>query len=251
MDVALVTVGDELLSGETENTNATWLARRLAERGADLRRTLVVPDDHDAIVAAVTRYRDRYDRVLVTGGLGGTPDDLTLAAVADALDRDLVVNDDAREAVRATAAEFREEHPDLVEQYDLELDLDAQARMPEGARALENPVGLSPGCAADGVYVLPGIPDEMQATFEGVAGEFDGDVTSETLTTAAPEAAVAHLVSEAGERYDVRVGSYPGRAGEDEPDGRVRVRGPPEAVERATAWLRERIAEVERGDPGA
>jgi molybdenum cofactor synthesis domain-containing protein len=246
MDAAVVTVGDELLSGATENTNATWLARRLAERGVDLRRSLVVPDEDDAVATAVARYHDRHDRVVVTGGLGGTPDDRTLPAVADALARPLVVNDDAREAIRATAEQFRADNPDLVERYDLALDLDAQARMPEGARALANPVGLSPGCAVDGVYVLPGIPEEMRATFEGVADEFEGDVTSETLTTAAPEAAVADLVSEAGDRFGVRVGSYPGRAGADAPDGRVRVRGPPAAVHEATDWLRERIAAVKR-----
>ncbi len=252
MDAAVVTVGDELLTGETTNTNATWLATRLAERGVSLERSLTVPDDREAIATAVSRYRARYDRVVVTGGLGGTPDDLTVAAVAAALDRDLVVNDRARAAIRETADQFRAENPDLVERYDLDLDLDAQATLPEGCRVLDNPVGLSPGCAVEGVYVLPGIPEEMRGTFEGVAGEFAGDVTGETLSTAAPEAAVSHLVREAGERFDVRVGSYPGKQSEGV-DGRLRVRGPPEAVADAAEWLRERVAEVEDeggGDSG-
>ncbi|MEE6208645.1 molybdopterin-binding protein, partial [Salarchaeum sp. III] len=93
MEVALLTVGDELLAGETENTNASWLARQLTERGATATRVLVVPDDHDAIAAYTRKWRERFDAVIVTGGLGGTPDDVTMDAVADAVGRDVVVSD--------------------------------------------------------------------------------------------------------------------------------------------------------------
>jgi molybdenum cofactor synthesis domain-containing protein len=70
MEVALVTVGDELLAGDTVNTNAAWLGRQLRERGVDVERSITVPDREADIAAIVNEYRARYDAVLVTGGLG-------------------------------------------------------------------------------------------------------------------------------------------------------------------------------------
>jgi len=82
MEVALITVGDELPAGDTENTNATWLARRLTERGVAVERILVLPDDRGAIARQVREYSDAFDAVLVTGGIGGAPDDVSMEAVS-------------------------------------------------------------------------------------------------------------------------------------------------------------------------
>jgi len=95
MDAAIVTVGDELLVGDTENTNATWLCGRLADRGVTVRRVTVVPDEVAEIARVVNEYYAEYDAVLVTGGLGPTHDDVTMEAVAAAFGRDLVANDQA------------------------------------------------------------------------------------------------------------------------------------------------------------
>ncbi|PSQ19136.1 competence/damage-inducible protein A [Halobacteriales archaeon QS_8_69_26] len=250
MNVALITVGDELLAGDTENTNATWLARELTDRGVAVRRVLVLPDDRAAIADAVDRYREAFDAVILTGGLGGTHDDVTMAAVADALDRPLAVDEAARADVAETVAAFRESNPELFDRYpEMGLDFDAQASIPEGARPLLNPVGLAPGCVADGVYVLPGIPEEMKATFETVADEFAGAGRSVTLHTPVPEGALAEYLADARDRFDVAVGSYPSRG---EEHNRVEVSGEdPEAIDRAVAWIRERIeivADPETGD---
>jgi len=244
MDVAIVTVGDEILAGDTENTNAWWLARRLAERGATTTRILTLPDDHSAIADAVSRYRDAFDRVIVTGGLGDTHDDVTMEAVAGALERPLAVDDEAERDVRETIASFRESHPDLLERYpDMEIDVAAQASIPEGARYLPNPVGLAPGAAIEGVYVLPGIPEEMKAMFESIAAEFGGDLERETLHTPAPESALKRHVGEAREAFGVTVGSYPARG---DRHNRVKVTGTdPEAVRDALEFLGERIDVVD------
>ncbi len=74
MEVGILTVGDEVLAGDTENTNATWLAGRLTDTGATVARILTLPDDCDAIAAAVREWREAFDAVVVTGGLGGTHD---------------------------------------------------------------------------------------------------------------------------------------------------------------------------------
>ncbi|WP_117594752.1 competence/damage-inducible protein A [Haloprofundus halophilus] len=243
MDVAILTVGDELLAGDTENTNATWLARQLTERGATVTRILTVPDVESVIADAVRRWSDDYDAVVVTGGLGGTHDDLTMDGVAEAFGVSLVVDEEAREDILETVAAFREANPELAENYDLRIDADAQASIPDGARPLLNPAGLSPGCVMENVYVLPGIPDEMRAMFDRVADEFGGDVTSETLRTPAPEGAVTSQLAQVRDQYDVAVGSYPSRG---EEYNRIKVTSQdPGAVDAAVTWLREHVEIVE------
>ena len=132
MDVALLTVGDELLSGDTANTNATWLARQLSDAGATVTRILTVPDDEAVIADAVARYHAAFDAVVVTGGIGGTPDDVTKAAVARAFDRELVVPEAVRAHLEAKAEAFAAENPETFDRYEMELDLAAWASVPEG-----------------------------------------------------------------------------------------------------------------------
>jgi len=243
MDVALLTVGDELLAGDTENTNATWLARRLTARGASVRRVLTIPDDRAVIARWVREFSDEFDAVLVTGGLGGTHDDVTKPAVADAFDRDLVVDEAIRADVRETVRAYAEANPDVAAAYDVDIDFDAQAAVPEGARPLVTDESLGPGFVIENVYVFPGIPGELHVMFERVADEFGGDAVSETLYTPAPEGALGAELATVRDRFDVVVGSYPGRG--DTP-GRVKVSGTdPHAVTEATAWLRERVDVVD------
>ena len=238
MQVAILTVGDEVLSGDTTNTNATWLARRLTDRGATVARILTLPDDATLVAETVREWADAFDAVIVTGGLGGTHDDVTAEAIASAFGRGLVVDDAVREDVIETVAAYRERNPEVVEAHDLELDVDAWAAVPDGARVLPNPAGLCPGFVVGPVYAFPGIPDEMKAIFEDVSAEFDGDVVSRTLYTSQPEGSMIDDIDAARDRFDVTVGSYPDIDGPN----RVKVVGTdPEAVEAATEWLRDRL----------
>ena len=246
MKVAILTVGDELLAGETENSNATWLARRLSERGCSVERILTLPDDRDVIARYVREWSEDFDAVVVTGGLGGTHDDVTIDAVADGLDRDLAVDEAVRAQLEANSEQFAAENPELVETYDFDVDLDAAAALPEGSRAVFNEVGWGPGCVVENVYCLPGVPEEMKATFELIADEFGGTTTSTTLYTPAPEGALVNLLETIGQEFDVRVGSYPSDL--DEP-ARVKITGDdPDAVWGAADWIRDRIAVVDDPD---
>jgi len=239
MEVALLTVGDELLAGDTENTNASWLGRQLTAAGVTVTRVLTVPDSEPVIADAVARYHDAFDAVIVTGGIGGTPDDVTKAGVAQAFGRDLLVPEDVRTHLEAKAEQFAADNPEMVDRYDMELDLDAWASVPEGGQALLTDESFAAGCVLDGVYVLPGIPEELRAMYATIADEFDGTRTAETIHTPAPEGALVGTVTAAREQFDVAVGSYPRK--NDEP-GRVKVTGDdPAAVAEATVWLRERI----------
>ncbi|GKZ13816.1 molybdopterin-binding protein [Haladaptatus sp. T7] len=242
MEVAILTVGDEILAGDTVNTNATWLATEIHDRGGSVRRIMTVPDEKGIIENTVREWNESFDAVIVTGGLGGTPDDVTMDAVASALDREQAVDTDVRERLEAKARRFAEENPELTDEYDLDLDLDEAATLPAGGRPLFTDVGWAPGCAVEGVYVLPGIPREMKAMFELVADEFGGEVVSKTMYTPAPEGALGDVLETVRERFDVAVGSYPGR---DDDPGRLKVTSTDaEAVAAATTWLRDNVEEV-------
>ena len=243
MDVALVTVGDELLSGDTENTNATWLARQLTERGATVTRMLTIPDDRALIARWVREWTDEFDAVIVTGGLGDTPDDVTIEAVADAFDRGLEVQDAVRGRVVEKARRFREQDPEYYETHDFDLDPDETAALPADARPLQTEASFNPGCVVENVYVFPGFPEELRVMFESVADEFGGDVVSESVRTATPEGALKDVLDGVRERFDVAVGSYPARRGMP---GRVKVTGTDsEEVERAIDWVDERVDDPE------
>ncbi|MFB6130994.1 MAG: competence/damage-inducible protein A [Salinigranum sp.] len=243
MQVALLTVGDEILTGDIENTNATWLARQLTERGASVVRILTVPDDEALIERTVREWSDAFDAVVVTGGLGGTHDDVTMDAVAAAFDRPLVLDEEAEAHVERRMATYRERHPEHAERYpEPQIDPADWASLPEGSRPLIIDDGLSPGCAIGNVYVFPGVPQEMKAMFDAVAGEFGGDAVSETLYTPAPEGALTGEIDAVRERFDVAVGSYPSRSTHN----RIKVVGTDEGeVAAAIAWLRERVDVVE------
>jgi len=227
MHVAVVTVGDELLAGEVTDTNAAWLCDRLEACGATVRRVVTVPDEVDAIAETVGELAARYDAVVVTGGVGPTHDDRTLAGVAAAFDRELRTHDGAREWLESTG------------DYAFAELAEGTADLPEGSRFLRNPVGVAPGAVVENVYVLPGVPAEMEAMFDHVAAEFDGAVTHvETLEAAEPESALVDRIAEAEDRFDVAVGSYPGEV------VRLSVRSTdPTAAAEAADWLRERVAQ--------
>jgi molybdenum cofactor synthesis domain-containing protein len=224
MNVALVSVGDELLSGDTVNTNAAWLGERLDERGVNVERVTVVPDRVADIARVVNEYAAEYDAVIVTGGIGPTHDDKTLDGVAAAVGRTLETDEDVLERLAEEGGYTRD---DLT---------DGTAELPEGARPLHNTVGVAPGCVVENVYVFPGVPKEMRAMFETVASEFDGERRhAEFLVVDEPESALIDRFRDIQERFDVKVGSYPGE------NVRVKVESTDEKeVEAALSWLRER-----------
>jgi molybdenum cofactor synthesis domain-containing protein len=239
MDVAIVTVGDEILAGDTRNTNAERLARRLNERGASVVRMLTIPDDETLIAETVADWSAQFDAVVVGGGLGGTHDDVTMDAVARAFDRDLVLEPAVRKDLVESMAAYEGVDPAELDPADVDLDFHAWGATPEGARPLLNPEGLCPGCVLENVYVLPGPPAEFEAMFETVGTEFGGDAVSESLETTAPEASLTDTLATFRDVFDLVVGSYPASQGHN----RLNVTGTdPEEVREGVEWLRERVA---------
>ncbi len=161
---AVVAVGEELLSGETTDTNGPWLGRKLALMGAPVVRRWVVGDDSEAIQAAVSEALAVADLVVVTGGLGPTSDDLTRPAVAEFLGLDLRADPQIVEELRTR---FRARG--FTESPESNL---SQAVVPRGARVLKNSFGTAPGLLMEheghSIALLPGVPREMRGIFEEV-----------------------------------------------------------------------------------
>ncbi|WP_380679797.1 competence/damage-inducible protein A [Salinigranum sp. GCM10025319] len=229
MRVAVVTVGDELLAGDTVNTNATWLCEQLTERGVRVERVTTVPDRVADIARVVNEYRAEYDAVVVTGGLGPTHDDVTMEAVAAAFGRSV---EQSEEALAWLTTHGGYHAGDLVE---------GTTHLPAGARMLPNREGVAPGAVVESVYVLPGVPGEMKTMFDEVAEEFAGERTyTEAVETPDPESSLIPVMEEVQERFAVTVGSYPGNS------VRLKLLGADEGeVESAAMWLRERVTPMD------
>ncbi|MGH2976887.1 MAG: competence/damage-inducible protein A [Gaiellaceae bacterium] len=196
---SILTIGNELVSGDVPNSNASWLARRLAPLGVGVRMTAALPDEIDAVAEFVRAEAPRVDFLLVTGGLGGTPDDLTREAIAAAFG---VPQEEVPEVAAELRARFRRD-PEYAARW---------ALLPRGSRPLANPHGGAPGFALENVYVLPGLPSEMEAMFASIEEEFrrGSPIESWRRVYRTYESVIASALAEAGERWPaVLVGSYP------------------------------------------
>lgn len=229
----IVTIGNELVSGDVPNTNASWLAKRLAPLGVSVRMLAAVPDELDAIAELLRAEAPRVDFVLVTGGLGGTPDDITREALAYTFAV-------PQEEVPALAAELRARFggdPDYAARW---------ALLPRGSRPLGNPLGGAPGFAIENVYVFPGLPAEMEAMFLAIEEEFrrGSPIGAWRRTYRTRESAIASALVEAGERWPgVLVGSYP-TFGDDGPTVEVVVKSSePDELAAASSWLEAALEE--------
>ena len=196
---AILTIGNEIVSGDVANTNATWLAKRLEQLGVRVRSIAALPDEIDEVARFVREQAPAFDYLLVTGGLGGTPDDLTREALAAAFG---VEQREVPEVAADLRARFTRD-PEYAARW---------ALLPEGSRPLANPRGGAPGFAIENVYVLPGLPSEMEAMFDELADELrrGEPIGSWRRTYRTRESEIAGLLAEATERWpDVLVGSYP------------------------------------------
>lgn len=236
----LVTVGDELLLGQTVNTNAAWLARELADLGAEVVRSVTVGDGEEEIRGVVEEACEAADLVIVTGGLGPTEDDRTRQAVAAHFGRELDVDE---ELLRGLERRFREAGFGELPARNV-----SQAEVPRGAEALLNPHGTAPGLvlAEDDVLValLPGVPKEMRGIFrqslrDRLSEAFPGRLRAvhhRTIhTTGIAESVLAERVDEhlPEETGPVSVASLPDEHGVDL---RLTARGVRDEAE-ARKWL--------------
>jgi len=199
---ALIVVGDEILSGRTQDKNIAQVAAWLGVQGIRLREVRVVPDVMDAIVEAVNTLRARHDYLFTTGGIGPTHDDITVDAVAAALGVPVVIHPRARamlESYYATRGGIN----------DARLRM---ARVPEGGSLIENRLSGAPGIKVGNVYLMAGVPSITAQMLDGLTGSLEGGLPllSRTLGCWVAESEIADLLRETEARFaGVAIGSYP------------------------------------------
>jgi molybdenum cofactor synthesis domain-containing protein len=200
---AMLVIGDEILSGRTRDSNMHYLAGELTRHGVRLMEVRVVADDHAVIVAAVNALRMTYDHVFTSGGIGPTHDDITADAIADAFGAAIGVREDAR-ALLAThyaraGLEFNEARMRM-------------ARVPDGARLIDNPVSTAPGFTIGNVHVMAGVPKIFEAMVASVLPTITGGapLLSQSLQVHRGEGEIAGAFGSLAAEYPhLSMGSYP------------------------------------------
>lgn len=200
---ALVVIGDEILSGRTQDRNVGQLATWLNDHGIRLAEVRMVPDASERIGEAVNALRTRHDYLFTTGGIGPTHDDITVDAIAAAFGVPAVVHPEARRILE----DYYRDRPGGLTEARLRM-----ARAPEGAELLKNPSSGAPGIKMGNVYILAGVPGIAASMLEALTGKLEGGrpVVSVIVGARAPESDVADLLRETEEAHPgVAIGSYP------------------------------------------
>ena len=200
---ALVVIGDEILSGRTQDKNVAQLATWLNDHGIRLAEVRVVPDQIERIGEAVNALRAKHDYLFTTGGIGPTHDDITVDAIAAAFGVPVIVHPEARKILE----DYYRGRPGGLTEARMRM-----ARTPEGAELLRNPYSGAPGIKLGNVYILAGVPNIAASMLEALTGTLEGGrpVVSVTVGARAPESDVADLLRETEEAHPgVAIGSYP------------------------------------------
>jgi len=195
-----VMIGDEILSGRTQDKNLNFLAKNLAELGISLKEVRVVPDIEGEIIEAINSLRKKYDYIFTSGGIGPTHDDITSAAVAKAFDAKLILHKTAEEILR-------KHYGDQLNEARLKM-----AYIPQGASLLDNPVSSAPGFRIENVFVMAGVPKIFEAMYEAASKELIGGkkTQSQEITTDLTEGYLAYDLEQLQKKYpQVAMGSYP------------------------------------------
>ncbi len=197
----VVVIGNEILSGRTQDSNLAFIGSRLSALGIVLGEARVIPDVEATIVNTVRQFANDYDYVFTTGGIGPTHDDITTACVAKAFNRKV------------------ERHPEAVQVMDKYYEpgqlTEARLKMadiPDGAVLVANPVSAAPGYQLENVFVLAGVPDIMQAMFHSLEDRLTGGppIMSASVSTNLGESRMAAGLGEIqAECEAVDIGSYP------------------------------------------
>ena len=257
---SILVIGDEILGGFVHDTNSHWLAGQLQAHGIPLDRVQTVPDTLAAIDEGLRMElgRSRPRLIMTSGGIGSTPDDLTMEAVAATLGRGLVVNEEidrritlALEWTAGTGATVTPDH---------ERAMRRMARVPEGTYLLQGARGVAPGVAVDvdggladagvTIVILPGIPGELKRIYtDGIVPELlTGAGTPQhvvEMTHGYPESSLNPVFDRLVSDFpDVHLGSYPGK------ECTIRLKGERGRVEAAEAVVRAYLQELD-DDPGA
>lgn len=240
---SIIIIGDEILSGRTQDTNVQTIATTLAPKGIAICEVRVIPDVIDTIVATVNTLRASHDYVFTTGGIGPTHDDKTAEAVAAAFGVKLERHP---EAWRILAAHYGDESALTPARAKM-------ADIPVGASLIHNPVSSAPGFRIENVFVMAGVPKIMQGMLEFVVPQLEGGdvIHARSVTAELPESVLADGIAAIEKTYaGISVGSYPKFTPGMKPSTAIVLRGHDvgmvEAAQKEVASLMERLGGVPR-----
>jgi len=198
----ILVIGNEILSGRTQDANIQFLARRLGELGIALREVRIIPDVQQTIVSNIVELRARFDHLLTTGGIGPTHDDITSACVAEAFGVPWEIHPESFAKLEAHMAPGS-----------FNAARQRMATLPRGATPIENPVSVAPGFSIGNVHVMAGVPRIMQAMFDKLAPSLARGrpvVSASWHADGLLEGAIAEGLEAIQHRFpDLDVGSYP------------------------------------------
>ena len=198
----MIIIGNEILSGRTQDTNLAYLAKELNELGVRMVEARVIPDIEATIIDTVNQCRAKFDYVFTTGGIGPTHDDITADCIA------LAFNTTLEKPPQVVAILKRREAPPEVMESRLRM-----ARIPVGATLIDNPSGGPPGFQMENVFVMAGVPQVMQemvSTLDGDRIKGAAPVRSISIGANLGESQVASRLREIQEEHpEVDLGSYP------------------------------------------
>tara|TARA_Y100000590_G_scaffold227802_1_gene257079 strand:+ start:637 stop:1374 length:738 start_codon:yes stop_codon:yes gene_type:complete len=207
---ALIVIGNEILSGRTEDKNIGYVAKRLSEVGIRLSEVRIVPDIKEEIISSVTHCSNLYDYVFTTGGIGPTHDDITSESVSAAFGLKNILNEEAYKLLLNHYGDKKKINESRIR----------MAYMPEGCSLIKNSVSKAPGFKINNVMVLAGVPLVMQAMFESALSKLPAGLPVKSIEIDAklPEGAIAEGLEKIQNKFsDVEIGSYPyyteGKAG--------------------------------------
>ena len=201
VNAAILIIGNEILSGRTQDTNTSTLANWLNSIGVKVSEVRVVPDEEKIIVDTLNLLRNSYNYVFTTGGIGPTHDDITAQSVAKAFDRKYQIHQEAFKILEAyyKPGEFNEGRQKMV-------------KMPENAKLILNPTSGAPGFSVDNVFCLPGVPSILKSMLGSLKNEIVGGepILSHTISLKTVESEIAKSLTKVQEdNKDVEIGSYP------------------------------------------
>ena len=200
---SIIIIGNEILSGRTQDTNSNYLAKMLVERGISLEEIRVIPDDHKIIEDVVHKEASAKDYVFTSGGIGPTHDDITAESIASCFDVPLSIREDA---VELLAKNYQNGKKDLNEAR-LRM-----ARIPKGAKLIKNKISGAPGFIIRNVFVMAGVPKIFEAMVQEIILGLGSKnpILSKTLKIFKTESEISERLRNYADKYkEISIGSYP------------------------------------------
>jgi len=200
---SLVIIGNEILSGRTQDKNINYIAKELFKSGIALQYVCVIPDIQKKIVKTIRNLKKSYDFVITTGGIGPTHDDITAESISIAVNKKYLLNRGALQELKKYYKKVKSELTDARKKM---------AYMPEGSKLIKNSVSGAPGFMIENIFVFAGIPSIVEAMTKEFLKiiKVKNKFYSSSIVTKFFESKIAHILEEAEKNFDeVSIGSYP------------------------------------------